>query len=40
MAEGKKIGVPVKVALSQKVLEDFYFSKKIFQISILSRKFE
>ena len=30
----------LKVALCQKVLEDFYFSKKIFQISILRRKFE
>ena len=30
------------MALSQKVLEDFYFSKNktVFQISILSRKFE
>ena len=30
----------LKVALSQKIQENFYFSKKIFQISILSRKFE
>ena len=30
----------LKMALSQKILENFYFSIKTFQISILSRKFE
>ena len=30
----------LKVALGQKILEDIFFFKKIFQITILSRKFE